>query len=249
MNSFPITNADYRSEFSNYFCSYCIPRFEWGKKIYLLIKEELRAVVPLAVCIAKKKGEGDKIHPYLLCRMAGYDKNMVIQLEFMYDSKPEKLACGVKAYETRDDYFSALKGNDTQMRFQFVSLDWCLQQNGYKLCSDYSSTHCAMAWGFSESNVKPIMEKTGIKGLWLDEDGPHVELTYKYAYGDSVLYPSERESLLAHTANVFDFDDEPAPAVEQEFIVNLPKQVPVTAKTAEEAEAKVAESIRNLVNQ
>lgn len=86
--------------------------------------------------------------------------------------------------------------------------------------------------------------------IWSDRDGMHADHEKVNRYGQQQYRSREECAAAIPKARVVDFDDEPASQPqEQEFIVNLPKQVAVSAKTAEEAEAKVAESIRNLVNQ
>lgn len=64
---------------------------------------------------------------------------------------------------------------------------------------------------------------------------------------DEYPYVTREECILANRIAVVNFDDDPVP-VEQEWIVNLPKQVSVKAPTAEDAEAIVKESIARIVH-
>ena len=64
---------------------------------------------------------------------------------------------------------------------------------------------------------------------------------------DEYPYVTREECILANKIAVVNFDDDPVPE-EQEWIVNLPKQVSVKAPTAEDAEAIVKESIARIVH-
>lgn len=90
--------------------------------------------------------------------------------------------------------------------------------------------------------------QSGVVYLRAEYDVQAKKLTLSTSERDGFPYATKEECVMDNMVDVAELEVDPVPEP-QEFIVNLPKQVPVTAKTAEEAEAKVAESIRNLVNQ
>ena len=257
MNTSPINNKEYNTRFSSFYKEHLLPAFPWGKKLYMEYEGALRAVRPLYAALVsniKQTGSPSQDGPKdVVCfDIAGVGKKLLTWGVYYSDDARRVVASpwNNRIFETTDDYDRFIKGEKgTEYVPSGASIESILRDHGYYR---FRETNCweyeivMWCWNYEE----PRDCRVSFKDLWIDADGYHVTVIHEgWDKPEYPAYHTREECLAANRKRVVDFDDEPAPAVEQEFIVNLPKQVAVTAKTAEEAEAKVAESIRNLVNQ
>lgn len=248
MKNYPIKNENYLSDFGMYSNSATIPVFDWGKKIYVLIEDELRAIIPLFVAVAKLKDKQDKLFPVLGCKMAGKDKNQLIHLGLHYHEGFESVYSGPKFFKTQEDYIASINKVNNVMKFKHVSLNSMFAEKGMTTKYWFEAKTGVMMWGFDSSCLKPLLRYVGVKALWIDDEGTHVELTMMCAHNLSEkLYATPEEAIAANTAKVVDFSDEDESPKDKEWWVDLPSKVSVTAKTEDEAKEKVRDALNEIV--
>lgn len=248
MKQFPINNENYLSDFGMYTNSATIPVFDWGKKIYALIEDELRAIIPLYVAVAKLKNKQDKLFPVLGCKMAGEEHNKLINLGFYYQEGMNPVYSGPKFFKTKEDYLASVNGACNVMKFNHVSLNSIFAEKGMTTEYWFEAKTGVQAWGFDSSYLKPLLRYVGVKALWVDDEGTHVELTMKCSHNPSEkLYATPEEAIAANTAKVVDFSDEDESPKDKEWLVDLPSKVSVIAKTEDEAKEKVRDALNEIV--
>lgn len=247
MKNYPIKNENYLSDFGMYTNGATIPVFDWGKKIYVLIEDELRAIIPLYVAVVKLKDKQDKLFPVLGCKMAGKDKNQLIHLGFHYREGMNPVYSGPKFFKTKEDYLASVNGACNVMKFNHVSLNSIFAEKGMTAQYWFESKAGVMMWGFDSRYLKPLLRYVGVKALWIDDEGTHVELTMMCSQNlDEKLYATPEEAIAANTARVVDFSDEEENPKVKEWWVDLPSKVSVTAKTEDEAKEKVRDALNEI---
>lgn len=248
MKQFPIKNENYLGDFGMYDNSATIPVFDWGKKIYVLINDELRAIIPLFIAVAKLKDKQSKLFPVLGCKMAGKDTKQLIHLGFHYREGFETVYSGPKFFKTQEDYLASINKMNNVMKFNHVSLNSLFAENGMTTKYWFEAKTGVQAWGFDSSDLKPLLRYVGVKALWIDDEGTHVELTMRCSHNPSEkLYYTPEEAIDANTAKVVDFSDEDESQKDKEWLVDLPSKVSVIAKTEDEAKEKVRDALSEIV--
>lgn len=256
MKTFPIVTKNYTSEIRSFYCDAALPVFEWGKKIYVLLDNELTAMIPLCAAAMREPVPADsssvgEYYTLIGCKIAGRPKvNALKQKGNFYQLQNRSRMDGIRFFESPEDYYRYLAGDvNAELRFDGIRLRDILSIDfGYQLSCD-SHYKMPVQWAFSESSSKPVKTNAPIKAIWIDEEGSHCELcSEKMSNGKIVrIYPTEEECRKDNMAKVVDFDDDEPAQEAQQWIVNLPKTVAVTAKTAEEAEQIVKDAINNIV--
>jgi predicted RNA-binding Zn-ribbon protein involved in translation (DUF1610 family) len=220
MNTFPIHNSKYTSGIKSFYGRTVLPVFDWGKRIYVLLDNELCAMIPICVCAARNATTGDGIGAnfYILvgCKIAGREGDRILKAERLtYTSGGVNVRLdGLRFFETPDDYTRYLNGDDSaQMTFPYIAIRDILEIDfGYQLNGNIDYTN-PYQWAFDKYTGRPAKVNAHIKALWIDADGSHCELFPETKYASEIvkLYPSEEACRIANTAKVVDFE-EPSPA-------------------------------------
>lgn len=244
MKSYPIKNENYQSEFTSIGSWAYLPLPPFGEKIYALYDNVLRAIIPLATAIAIKNDSKNRaMQNYacvaVVCKVAGDKANKLFYMDSCYGD-----GIGVKCFKTIEDYEYYLLHGTENMVFPKIRVTEILECDfGYEL---YKYTNMPQMYGMDDYSKRPERMTSGIKALWIDDEGSHVELTMKHHTGTPV-YPTADECIIAGRARVVDFSDDDDEPTNKEFWVDLPKKVSVTAKTEEEAKDKVRDALDQMV--
>lgn len=249
MNNYPIKNSKYTGEIKAFPWYAALPVFNWGQKIYGLFNDGLHAVIPVCSCAARTPSESGYGEYFTLigAKIAGREGVRIIKINTP-DAGDTKILSGIRLFATIDDYHSYLGGADSEMRVPCVLIkNICEVDFGLEVDS-WSSSYCKpVQWGFSKSISRPRKMQAPIKAVWIDDEGSHLELMPTTTDGVT-LFSTEKECRMANIAPVYEFDDEPKMAEEQEWNVELPTTVRVKAKTEEEAKSRVNDALHDLVN-
>lgn len=260
MNNYPIKNEKY-GILKSFYERRELPILPWGEKIYLLRQGELRACRPLYVAAARTRAEfphTGEYHTLIGLDIAGWGVRIFATNEYggLTSCRDPKSGAstvvidGFHFFHSPAEYEAYLNGDsNAEMRFSSIAIrDVVTVDFGYRLDSGSEYTE-PIQWKYDKGSGLAKRTSCPIKHLWIDEDGSHLELCEeKQDYGGIVkLYPSEEACINANRAKVVDFDDEEQEPADQQWIVDLPKTVAVTAKTEEEAKEKVRQGLDSIL--
>lgn len=247
MKTFPVQTSDkVRSEIPSFNEDHAIPVLEWGKKMYILFGDEVRAAIPLCSYLVMVEGQ------------AGCASSNKTFVRFNVAGKGEqdievwivgtRYSAGVRMFKTREDYEGFFVGQTLrELRPEGIPLWSIIKDHGYETGNVGSWDRAVLGWYMDK--FEPKQGKIRFKDVWVDEGGVHITFLPKAYYGcdNNKYYLTKEECLAANRREVFDFDDDEPVQEDQQWVVNLPKTVAVTAKTAEEAEQIVRNAINNIV--
>ena len=252
MKTYPINDNNLNSKFEYFSKGQMLPKFEWGKKLYIEYKGALRAAIPLysaLVSNVKKTGSPiqDGVYEVVCFNIAGIGKELLKWEIYYNDGRVKASDWNPRIFLTKEDYDSFIEGKGTTYTPDGVLVRDILRVEGY---SHLHETNCwyyqiiGWCWNYEEPRECPM----GFKECWIDEDGGHVTVIHEgWGNPEYPAYRTREECLTANRKEVIDFDDESLVDEDQQWIVNLPKTVAVTAKTAEEAERIVKDAINKIV--
>lgn len=202
MNTFPIKNERFGSAYTHVYSESKISMFDWGKKIYLIYKGSLRAIIPLYVAMATDKRKDTQLRGWdqiLGCRIAGEDGNRLLTLSGYND---------LHFFLTPKDYERFCKDGSGEYKPHEASLFDMLARHscgmdGYN-CSWW---YAPQVWRFDAYKQRPKKTHTAIESLWIDADGEHVNLRMHNDSGDVTYYMNPEACMEANKKSVVEFEE------------------------------------------
>lgn len=260
MNNYPIKNEKY-GILKSFYSRRRLPILPWGEKIYLLRGEGLMACRPLYVAAARTQAEfphTGQYHTLIGLDVAGQGIRLFSTNEYgglSNYSDPKTGASTVRVdgfhfFHSPEQYEAYLNGDaGAEMRFPSVSIYDIIGVEFGHILDDGGEYTEPIQWRYDKGSGLAVRTGCPVKHLWIDEDGSHLELCEeKQDYRGIVkLYPSAEACIAANRAKVIEFDNEKEAPKEQEWLVDLPKTVAVTARTEEEAKEKVREGLNSIL--
>lgn len=243
MKQFPIKNEHFHPEYGHIYNESEIPVFEWGKKIYMIYKDALRAIIPIFVAKVTDDRKDIQLRgwdTWMGCRIAGEEGVKLISLEGYYDRK---------FFLTPEDYDKFCKNgsgryNPRMERLSSIIAPHCLGFKTGSCCFYYEP----QLWYFDKYSQRPKLTGTAISALWVDEDGYHVQLRMHNSEGDIKYYISEKQCMDENKKSVIDFEEEQEEDSDKEWVIDLPKTVIVKAASKEEAINLVQATFSEIIN-
>lgn len=258
MNTYPIKNHKYTGSINSFYEGKDLPILDFGKKIYVLLDNELKACIPLCVAAARNPTQGSGVgefHVLIGAKVAGrgeviFNADRSTHLIHKVTGEKTMRLYDNLFFETPDDYTRYLNGdNNAVMRFPYVYIkDIVCRDFGYELGGS-TYYRSPLQWCYDTDTARPRRVTCPIHALWIDDEGSHLELcSEKMSDGKIVkFYPDEESCRKDNTAKVVEFEDDAAPEAEKEWWIAPPAEVPVTAKTEDEARKLVEDALSRLL--
>lgn len=226
MKNYPIKNEHLHASYDHIYSESEIQVFPWGKKMYLIHKDSLRAIIPLYTAMAtddRKPAQTRGWDTYLGCRIAGQDGIKLINMSGCYDRK---------FFLTPEDYDRFCKDGKGRYTPSSVRLSEVLRP----YCCGISNTNCCtwyapQLWYFDHFSQRPKLRTVVIEALWIDNEGNHVEL--RMINGDTKYFRSEKECMDANKKQVVEFPDD-AETEPEPVTITLTREQHLTAESIQE---------------
>lgn len=214
MNNFPITNEDFNSKFSYFSQKAMLPKFDWGKKLYIEYEGKLRAAIPYySAAVSNKKKTGcpsqDGWKTVVCFNIAGIGKKLIKWEIYLDDHGRIKVSnWNLRIYKTTEDYERFISGEKNQQYVpDGVLVKDILRVHGYgnikeHECWDYKVY--GWCWNYEEPRECPL----SFKDCWLNDEGGHITVIHEG--WDDPKYPAyltREECLAANRKGVVDFDE------------------------------------------
>lgn len=221
MKQFPI--KDVKNTFDYFFESQSLPKFDWGKKLYIHYKDALRAAIPLYSALI---GTNDKCQRVVGFNIAGIGNEYLIE------------GAGYRIFKTPSDYDAYVAGAKKEYEPERVTVADMLRVRGFKMKEHACWYYSVLGWRYEKRKCAPDNAEIKFRDVWLDEDGSHITVLPVGVYSWSgKCYLTRAECIADNTPAVIDFDDE-VPV--QEFSdYTIPVKLTVKATSMEDAQSKV----------
>lgn len=223
MNNFPITNEDFNSKFSYFSQKAMLPKFEWGKKLYIEYEGKVRAAIPYySAAVSNKKKTGcpskDGWKTVVCFNIAGIGKKL-IKWEIYLDSGHIKASTwNLRLFKTTEDYERFISGEKNQQYVpDGVLVKDILRVHGYGNIKEHECWYYKVygwCWNYEEPRECPL----SFKDCWLNDEGGHITVIHE-GWGDQKYpaYLTREECLAANRKQVEEFDE---PNTEPEGIMD-----------------------------
>lgn len=248
MTTFPIKNENYSKWFrkTDWFAHF-VDVTTLPEKMYMVLGGKLKAVMPVATAIAVKQNGARGL--YLIARVAGCAERQIISITSDW----------TKYYHSPEHFNAVNAGTMKPHIIKGEYLERVLNRHGVQTHS-WSGDMYPLYYYWDNCECKVKSSKGGSFGapvaVWSDEFGVNVEwagteeecvpsLRYNMK---TKMYRTIESCLRENSVEVVEFGDEEECPEEQEWLIDLPKTIAVTAKTEEEARNIVQAAFSEIIN-
>ena len=215
MKTFPITDEKYTSLHGSFYNSHVLPKFEWGRKIYMQYDGKLCAAIPLYVAYVrpvKPTCPSDGVKDIVCFNIAGHGKKLMTYSIYMDGRKINGCFSNPKLFRTLEDYDRYIGGQyGCEYMPDAVSIDDIMRVHGYTSIREHACWESEIyGWYYRKSSGEVDKCPMNFKDLWIDEDGSHVTVVHETGWsGDKYpAYKTREECLAASRRPVVEFEDE-----------------------------------------
>ena len=238
MKTFPVQTSDkVRSEMTKFREGIGFPKFEWGKKIYILRNQEVRGAIPICAYMVNEPSRysiAGENNIYVRFNIAGVGEES-IKMSVI----DRKLITGIKMFRSIEDYnafFAGEKGREYIP--DSIAMEDIVRIHGMQMRETDTWYYQVLGWEMGQ--FEPQRAPICFKDVWCDVEGVHITFVPKSVWGISGKYYLTKEDCLAdNRRGVVDFEDEFIELATKEY--TIPVSLTVTATSQEDAERKARE--------